>query len=102
MLLRQGGFVRAVKGQHGGYLLAKSADKIRISDVLDILGNSILADAVEIEADTGISRISETIGRISAGACENLKKELPLIISCNRSCDEGENSILRFRAWFFR
>ena len=54
MLLRQGGFVRAVKGQHGGYSLAKSADKIRISDVLDILDNSILADATEIEADTGI------------------------------------------------
>ena len=54
MLLRQGGFVRAVKGQHGGYSLAKSADKIRIADVLDILDNSILADASEIEADTGI------------------------------------------------
>ena len=54
MLLRQGGFVRAVKGQHGGYLLAKSPEIIRIADVLDILDNSILADAAEIEADTGI------------------------------------------------
>lgn len=54
MLLRQGGFVRAVKGQHGGYSLARSAEQICIADVLNILDNSILADAAEIETDTGI------------------------------------------------
>ena len=54
MLLRQGGFVRAVKGQHGGYMLAKPAEGILIADLLNILDNNILADASEIEADTGI------------------------------------------------
>ena len=54
MLLRQGGFVRAVKGHHGGYSLARSAEQICIADVLNILDNSILADAAEIEADTGM------------------------------------------------
>lgn len=54
MLLRQSGFVKAVKGQHGGYILSKPADSIRLSDVLNTLDNNILADAAEIEADTGL------------------------------------------------
>ena len=35
--LKEAGLVRSVRGSRGGYLLAKSADEIRISDVFDAL-----------------------------------------------------------------
>jgi len=36
--LRQGGFVKSVRGQAGGYRLARRAGKIRLRDVLRALG----------------------------------------------------------------
>ena len=35
--LKEAGLVRSVRGSRGGYLLAKSADEIRISDVFEAL-----------------------------------------------------------------
>ena len=49
MGLRQGGFVRGQKGSHGGYILSRPAEKIFISEILNALDNSILADAYETE-----------------------------------------------------
>lgn len=43
--LRQGGFVKGMKGSRGGYVLSRPADKIFLSDVLNALDNNILADA---------------------------------------------------------
>ena len=37
-LLRRGGFVKSTRGQTGGYLLARSADKIVVGEVLGCLG----------------------------------------------------------------
>ncbi len=45
--LRQGGFVKGQKGSRGGYLLSRPADKIYLSEILNALDNSILADTVE-------------------------------------------------------
>lgn len=45
--LRQGGFVRGQKGSRGGYVLSRPADKIYLSEILNALDNSILADAFE-------------------------------------------------------
>ncbi len=44
LLLRQAGFIKAQKGLRGGYALACSPDKITLSDVLNALDKSILAD----------------------------------------------------------
>lgn len=48
--LKQAGLIRAQKGLHGGYVLARPADQIRISEILNALDNSILE-----ETDTGNS-----------------------------------------------
>ena len=40
--LKQAGLIRAQKGLRGGYTLSRSADQIRLSEVLDALDNSIL------------------------------------------------------------
>lgn len=40
-LLRLGGFVRSVRGQAGGYTLARPAEQITVSQVLDLLGGSL-------------------------------------------------------------
>ena len=42
--LRQGGFVKGPPGSRGGYQLARSAEKIYLSEILNALDNSILAD----------------------------------------------------------
>lgn len=44
MGLRQGGFVRGHKGSRGGYMLSRPASKIYLSEILNALDNSILAD----------------------------------------------------------
>jgi Rrf2 family protein len=45
LALRQGGFVKGQKGSHGGYQLSRPANKIFLSEILNALDNSILADS---------------------------------------------------------
>lgn len=40
-LLRLGGFVLSVRGQAGGYTLARPAEQITVSQVLELLGGSL-------------------------------------------------------------
>ena len=42
--LRQGGLIRAQKGLRGGYTLSRPADRIRLSEILNALDNSILEE----------------------------------------------------------
>ena len=48
--LKQAGLIRAQKGLRGGYALTRPAGKIRLSEILNALDNSILK-----ETDTGNS-----------------------------------------------
>ena len=45
--LRQGKFVKAQKGIHGGYQLSRPADRIMLCDILNALDNNILANTYE-------------------------------------------------------
>ncbi|MBR3447747.1 MAG: Rrf2 family transcriptional regulator [Oscillospiraceae bacterium] len=54
--LRQANLIRASKGQKGGYSLMRPASGIHISDVLNALDSSILADAAEIGSESGLRR----------------------------------------------
>ncbi len=45
--LRQGGFVKGRKGSQGGYVLSRPAGEIYLSEILNALDNSILADSCE-------------------------------------------------------
>ena len=44
-ILRQGGFLKSVRGQIGGYSLAAPPDKIVVRDVLALLGGRIYEEA---------------------------------------------------------
>lgn len=44
-ILRQGGFLKSVRGQTGGYSLASPPDKISVRDVLALLGGRFYEDA---------------------------------------------------------
>ncbi|MFB3776128.1 MAG: Rrf2 family transcriptional regulator [Bryobacteraceae bacterium] len=44
-ILRQGGFLKSVRGQIGGYSLALPPDQIAIRDVLSMLGGRLYEDA---------------------------------------------------------
>ena len=54
--LRQANLIRASKGQKGGYSLMQPANLIHISDVLNALDSSILADAQDVDGDSGLRR----------------------------------------------
>lgn len=41
MILRKGGYVRAARGQAGGYALARPPEEIGVADVLALLGGSL-------------------------------------------------------------
>ena len=47
--LRQGKFVKGQKGIHGGYQLARPADRIFLSDILNALDNNILANTYDAD-----------------------------------------------------
>jgi len=51
-ILRQGGFVESVRGQHGGYVLARSPESIVVADVLGALGGRLF-DSSFCEHHTG-------------------------------------------------
>ncbi|NKB67118.1 MAG: Rrf2 family transcriptional regulator [Candidatus Latescibacteria bacterium] len=40
-ILRQGGFVESVRGQHGGYTLAQAPEQIVVGEVLALLGGRL-------------------------------------------------------------
>ncbi|GHV86022.1 Rrf2 family transcriptional regulator [Spirochaetia bacterium] len=58
MILKRSGFIRAVRGAAGGYILAKPADEIILADVLSMLeGDILVADpAMSGERETKIQR----------------------------------------------
>jgi len=41
MILKHSALVRSVRGRNGGYILAKSADKIFLKEIFDCLGESV-------------------------------------------------------------
>jgi len=57
--LKQAGLIRAQKGLRGGYALARPADRIRLSEILNALDNSILEET---------DQAGETDGRSLRGA----------------------------------
>jgi Rrf2 family protein len=42
-ILKSGGFVRSIRGAKGGYMLAETADKIKLSDVFNCLEGPLIA-----------------------------------------------------------
>ena len=43
-ILRQGGFVKSIRGQSGGYALCCAPDRIAVGDVLAVLGGKLFED----------------------------------------------------------
>ena len=52
MSLKQAGFVRSQKGVGGGYMLSRSSGNIVMSDILNALDTTILADTYSSETET--------------------------------------------------
>ena len=56
-LLRQAGFIAAQKGMKGGYSLARPADEIVLSDVLNALDSTILSGLDDCGADSTLRSV---------------------------------------------
>lgn len=52
--LRRSNLITASKGKNGGYRLTRDASGIKISEVVNALDSSILADYSELDSDDGI------------------------------------------------
>jgi Rrf2 family transcriptional regulator, iron-sulfur cluster assembly transcription factor len=46
--LRRAGLVRSIRGVHGGYKLAKKPTQISLSDILTAVGESMVAESVDL------------------------------------------------------
>lgn len=55
MNLKQAGLIRSQKGLRGGYALTRPAEKIRLSEILNALDNSILEETDPVGEDGGHS-----------------------------------------------
>jgi Rrf2 family protein len=55
-LLRRGGFVSSVRGQAGGYTLARAPEKIPIGEVLALLGGRLF-DPAFCETHSGVEQV---------------------------------------------
>jgi Rrf2 family iron-sulfur cluster assembly transcriptional regulator len=51
--LRQKGFVSSTRGQQGGYTLAREANVIRISEILEAIGEPLKTTRCKRESETG-------------------------------------------------
>lgn len=74
-ILRMGGFVKSVRGQSGGYILARPAAEISVSKVLEALGGRLygpsfcnrhsgLNEKCVHDADCGIRSVWSTLQRV--------------------------------------
>ena len=57
LLLRQAGFIKARKGLKGGYVLSRLQSEITLSDVLNALDNSILAEMDDEGFEDGLGPV---------------------------------------------
>lgn len=55
-VLRRGGLVRSARGQTGGYALARPADKVRIGEVLALLGGRLYSPEF-CDSHSGVERV---------------------------------------------
>jgi len=55
-ILRLGGLVNSVRGQAGGYTLARTADRIPVSEVLSLLGGNLFGPHF-CERHSGLERV---------------------------------------------
>ena len=55
-VLRRGGFLKATRGQAGGYTLARPADQIAVGDVLAVLGGRLF-DSTFCDTHAGVTSL---------------------------------------------
>ncbi len=92
-LLRQGGFVKSVRGPGGGYLLSREANEIRISDIFSAFAaaKSIGTDS---DADDGTNRAGASV----AGLWASLDRESLRFLSTISIKDVAEGGLSTARA----
>ena len=93
--LKQAGLIRAQKGLRGGYALSRSADRIRVSEILNALDNSILEETEPAENEDGRS----LRGAVNASLWEKMNRSLfefaesrtlsDIMLECRERLSEG-------------
>ncbi len=86
--LKKSGLLNSSKGAHGGYRLAKSLEKIKLRDIIEILENDTFADVCK----TG----NETLKLFWCDIQTNLKNALNVPLSELKKNEEKLNQILNF------
>ena len=94
--LKQAGLIRAQKGLRGGYALSCPAEKIRLSEVINALDNSILEEMGPAGNNDGSLRAAVNAclwGKLNRLMIEFLEKKTlaEFVQECrNQTCDEWD------------
>ena len=77
ILLRNSELIRSIRGAKGGYILAKSPENIKLSEILVALeGNMDIADCITRDIWEAVSnKINEFLSSITLEELRNRKKE---------------------------
>jgi len=67
-VLRKGGFVKAARGKDGGYTLARPAEEIVISDVMEALGGRLFESSF-CDSHSGMNAICTRSVTVPYGRC---------------------------------
>jgi Rrf2 family protein len=74
-ILKSGGFVRSIRGAKGGYMLAESADKIKISNVFNCLEGPLITTEC-LEDNEYCPRAADCVTRELWAEVQNAVKEV--------------------------
>ena len=91
MVLKQAKIIKGIKGSKGGYLLAKKADKILFTDIINALDVTILND--EFSDNNEDSPIVETINTFLWEKMNNYLKKYAGSISLQNAVDKCNETI---------
>ena len=101
MVLKQAKIIKGIKGSKGGYLLAKSADKILFTDIINALDVTILND--EFSDNEEDSPIVETINTFlwekMNGYLEKYAESISLktaVDKCNEKISEQADNFMYY------
>ena len=91
MVLKQAKIIKGIKGSKGGYLLAKNADKILFTDILNALDVTILSD--DFDENEEDSPVIETLNTFLWNRMNNGLKEYAGSISLQNAVDRCNETI---------
>lgn len=97
-MLKSAGFVRGIRGSKGGYLLAKAADQIKLSDVFSVLEGSSVITVDCLENKSYCARVADcAVRQVWAQVQEAIMSILESVTLQDLADRAGKNRMLYYQ-----